>query len=350
MELKAPGESLLIRLVESVEKGVGALTRPWQIRREGAARADVEVLRELKLGAARALVQRARAGEPEALRILMGENPEFGTLSAQVPRDEGADSGLEVIELASRDAALARIDESLNVLQAAQYAAEALPSDAGERAAPDAFVSDDWLRHWRNHAKLASADDLQLLWGEVLAGEVSAPGSFSLRTLHTLGTLSRGEAELVRQVAPFTSLHSALITGVSAATESPGMKLMKDRGVSLENLLRLEEIGIISGVTGSLNLEFDSNTESSFNRLLGFWDVGMIVRKETAKASLRFDVIAITPVGMDILRLVRPQADPDYLRLLASQLAGLGFDVALVDIAPAADAKTWIAVSPPRKV
>ena len=51
--MKAPGEELVIRLWETlVERGIGGLLRPWQIRREGMARLDVRRQEVLMLAAA----------------------------------------------------------------------------------------------------------------------------------------------------------------------------------------------------------------------------------------------------------------------------------------------------------
>jgi len=41
--LEAPGENLLIKLWETLaDKGIGSLFKPWQIKREGKATAEVQ--------------------------------------------------------------------------------------------------------------------------------------------------------------------------------------------------------------------------------------------------------------------------------------------------------------------
>lgn len=44
---------------------------------------------------------------------------------------------------------------------------------------------------------------MQVLWGKLLAGEIKKPGSFSLRTLSTLKTMSQQEAEIFNECSQF---------------------------------------------------------------------------------------------------------------------------------------------------
>lgn len=54
----------------------------------------------------------------------------------------------------------------------------------------------DWMHDFYNICQDVSDDDLQLLWARILAGEVSTPGSFTVRTMQLLKTLTVREAQL----------------------------------------------------------------------------------------------------------------------------------------------------------
>lgn len=75
------------------------------------------------------------------------------------------------------------------VQEAAEHIAENSKDDdvAGE---PD----EDWLNAFARFADDASSDRLQSLFGRILAGEIVAPGSFSLRTLRAVSELDQGVA------------------------------------------------------------------------------------------------------------------------------------------------------------
>jgi uncharacterized repeat protein (TIGR03899 family) len=79
-----------------------------------------------------------------------------------------------------------------NVEQITQVAAEEL-SDATDKIEGD--VDSDWITRFFRIAEDISSEQMQSLWGKVLAGEVKKPGSYSLRTLELLKNLSQSEAE-----------------------------------------------------------------------------------------------------------------------------------------------------------
>ena len=63
IDLTLPGEKLLVRLWETVaQKGVSALLRPWQLRREGRALADVRREDSLSLAQTELDVEHIRSG------------------------------------------------------------------------------------------------------------------------------------------------------------------------------------------------------------------------------------------------------------------------------------------------
>ena len=52
----------------------------------------------------------------------------------------------------------------------------------------------DWFLRFFESASNVSNEDMQKLWATILAGEVTNPGSFSLRTLDTVYNMSQNEA------------------------------------------------------------------------------------------------------------------------------------------------------------
>jgi hypothetical protein len=64
-------------------------------------------------------------------------------------------------------------------------------------------VDSDWLYRWKERAERVSIEEMQRLWAKILAGEIGCPGSYSLRTLELLFSLTRGEAKLITEAAKF---------------------------------------------------------------------------------------------------------------------------------------------------
>lgn len=98
-------------------------------------------------------------------------------------------------------------------------------------------ISKDWMNRFIAHAGEISDEDMQIIWGKVLAGEVVAPKSFSLRTLETLTNMSPDEAALFARVAEFIVQDSYLLNND---------EFNKKYGVRYSDILNLEEIGLVN--------------------------------------------------------------------------------------------------------
>ena len=96
-------------------------------------------------------------------------------------------------------------------------------------------VDEDWLFRWRDAASLVSSEELQALWGRVLAGEIKSPGSFSLRTLEFLKNISHEEALTIAKLAPFVIDDNCIFRNE---------KLLDSEGITFGFLLKLQNLGI----------------------------------------------------------------------------------------------------------
>ncbi len=64
-------------------------------------------------------------------------------------------------------------------------------------------IDPDWLIRFFNSVEDISNEQMQYLWGKILAGEIKQPNSFSMRTLNIIKNLTQSEAELFREVSPY---------------------------------------------------------------------------------------------------------------------------------------------------
>jgi Protein of unknown function (DUF2806) len=126
----------------------------------------------------------------------------------------------------------------MNKAMVMRFAIEDVESDASTTDA-SSDIEDDWLNLFARLAEDKSSEELQRLFGRILAGEIRKPGSFSLRTIQLMATISRREAE---QLANFLSY---AIGGAVPFTELEGID--PDRpliGPSVALRLAMEELGI----------------------------------------------------------------------------------------------------------
>lgn len=236
-------------------------------------------------------------------------------------RIEPAFAITKAVEYGNRAAAAAAARSEINASKAILLAEEQLANDLQEPV--ERQVDEDWLLLWREHAGKVSTEDLQRMWGSVLAGEIKAPGSYSIRTMELLKTLSKPEAELISKVASY------VIDGRIARSQND---FLTSKGVSFSMLLRLQEMGVVSGVEATgLHTNYRSLIEGKFLHGLVSHNKVLIVEHDDPTQTLKFEVYILTEVGRQILGLGSFEPDVEYLRLVGKVFIEKGFTVSLAD-------------------
>lgn len=326
--MDVPGEKLLIKLWESIaDRGIGSLLKPWQMRREGRAAIDVKRDELLALAQAEVDASAIRSGQKVLLRDgTVSEHPR--EIYAALPAPSSEQLLLPAIEeIAERNTRADAIRREISLSKAVMYAEEELAQDPGEPSSNT--VSDDWLLRWRECAANVSSDELQSLWGKVLAGEVKNPGRYSLRTLEFLRNLSQDEAKAIEKLSPFV-VNDIVFRGDKALLES--------EGVTFSLLLAMQELGIVSGVDAlGLEITWSSLAQDRFERALVSYGRVLMVKHIDPAKKLKVQMYQVTNLGRQILRLGNFQANETYLRALGTSIKSQGFDVDMGICVPVSD-------------
>ncbi|WP_421258284.1 DUF2806 domain-containing protein [Aeromonas sp. 600886] len=323
--MEFPGEKLVIKLWETLaEKGIGSLLTPWQTIREGRARNEVRHQELLMLAQAEKDAADVRAGRKQLrsdgtlMLTSVDQSSTDITIESRIEPTLGLPNALNAAVTCSAVNA-ARIE--LNSAKAVIYAEEQLANDP--QTPPDREIDEDWLFAWRDYAGKVSAEDLQRLWGSVLAGEIKSPGRYSIRTLEFLKTLSKPEADVISKIARYA------IDGRIARGQK---QYLDERGLTFGLLLRLQEMGVVSGVEAvGLNTSYKTVVEGKFIKALLSNGKALIVEHDDPTKVLKLEVYLLTEVGSQILGLGSFEPDLDYLRLVGKQIVSQGFTVQLCD-------------------
>jgi hypothetical protein len=322
--LNFPGEKLVIRLWETLaEKGIGSLLSPWQTIREGRARNEVRRQELLMLAQAEMDAADLRAGRKRLLSdgSLMPASP---VESAATDVGGRIEPTLFLTNAVSSGAVAAQANSArseINASKAIIFAEEQLAND--QQSPPDRSVDDDWLFVWREHAGKVSAEDLQRLWGSVLAGEIKSPGKYSIRTLEFLKTLSKSEAETISMLATYV---------IDSRIAREQKDYLQSNGVTFNLLLGMQELGIISGVEAvGLNTTYKSVVSDKFVRALVSHGKALIVEHEDKEKSFSLEVYLLTEVGRQILGLGSFEPDVQYMRRVGQEILKQGFRVRIAD-------------------
>ena len=171
----------LTKLVEVVSQGIGKLSRPYLIKKEADAKAyEIQTI-------------------ANAIRSNFLPSGKIAYENQQVVIDSG---NAEEIQEHVEERILSRlvyqeVKRQTNIEEITQYAADQLKD---EKSVSNEKVDEDWISRFFGIAQDISSEEMKMLWGRVLAGEVKRPKSYSLRTLELFKNLTKEDAEIFTRV------------------------------------------------------------------------------------------------------------------------------------------------------
>ena len=291
----------LTKLIEVVSSAVGAAYRPKAIRDEADAQAY-----------ARKALAKADAEAAIETRTLQ--------LTSSLDRVQQALRDHPELAERARQRLLAReVEGQLNVESIADFAATALPP-----AVSTTPVSADWRRKFFQEAEGVCEEDMQLLWGKVLAGEVTSPGSYSTRTLDTLRQLSRAEAELFRKACAI-----AMSGGWIAVPNGDMNSSLKPFGLMYSDILSLRDAGLVLDGDG-IHKDFSQSErlpDGNIRPIILINNSVFIELSGPAAAVMRIPALAFTRAGHELQQLNGSSETAPYFSVLATSLRQRGIVV-----------------------
>jgi hypothetical protein len=335
-----PGEKALMKLSDLVSDGIGGIFAPNQIKRIGKAEVDAKRDEMLMIAQTEQQIADIKAGKlqyTEDHKLITVGSEANVKLFVETQRSNKVEPYLNLANLDRQGKTRKQIQamqEEVNLTKTVLLAEQELES--GKYEANDDPVDPDWFTRWRDNAEKVSNDYLQTLWARVLAGEVTTPGTYSLRTLDLLKSLSKNEAELISKLGEF------IINGrvIKSVIDTRGLggesdiveKMMNQKGLHFTNLLYLQEIGIISGVDSiGLTTKYISVDPSGFIKALTSKSSALVVRHADSKKKLEFNVLLSSQLGQEVFNLADFKTDKEYLKVIAQDVANAGFDVQIGD-------------------
>ncbi|MXX93236.1 MAG: DUF2806 domain-containing protein [Chloroflexi bacterium] len=310
------------KLVDYAASGIGAVAgpmlAPWRAGREAkarliSARATAEEMTVLASGQAKSLdiITQARKLANLSLKDVdltaVGETTMEGLVAQRIEYQEAK-----------------RQD---NIKQVVSIAAEEL----GEKTVQNHEPDHDWTARFFNEVQDVTNDDMQHLWGKVLAGEVQRPGSTSLRTLSLLRNLDQRTAKLFVQLCSLAiaSMDDMRVLHFDNYDNGNGLKKY---GIDYGKLNTLEENQLIRpdynswrdyaasvgrglpGLAAGVHRPM-VRVPFSFQRKYWFLSTTNGLRPER---ELRLYGMALSQAGLELSRFVQIEPAPEYASDLRS--------------------------------
>lgn len=277
----------LTKLIETVSGGIGKLYEPTHIKRIAKAKA-------------------------EEVKLLGGAITELDSIPAKYDTGKIVIDGTDYSELAKRAQgrlALQELKKQNNIDRVVGYAAQNLSNLTEVSNEP---VDLDWTTRFFDAVSDVSTDEMQILWGKILAGEVNKPGSFSFRTLEAVRNMSKKEAEL------FSFLATVITNAEAEMFVISDTLLLNKYRISYGSIMLLDECGLINS-SGTLSY----NPIVSKTKVLHIYNkkrIAFVSGKTEEDQKISFGVHTLTRVGKELITVVDVEPNNDYLCDLAKHI------------------------------
>lgn len=290
------------QLVENISRGLGKLTTAHLLKKQAsaAAKATRDISQEMK-----------RAGLlPVAGEVNIEERARVRLHYQEVQRQ----SNLESVSTAA--------------IEELRDAGDMLPPHTSTAGMQTQEVSADWLARFMLHAQHVTAEEMQRVWGRVLAHETTKPGTFSFRALDTLSTMSQQDALAFQRVC-YLTYHLPEKSGVllhhgyGTIPAQPLIEPLK-KVLNLDDLSLMQTFGLFypDSFLGQLLIPTEDGTTRL--RISG---MDLVVSHRERK---EFDLgpqYRMTPLGMELMRLIDEQPNLEYVDIIRQSLEGQGYSV-----------------------
>jgi hypothetical protein len=209
-----------------------------------------------------------------------------------------------------------------NIQSITQKAIDALPDTVDDKP-----VDEDWIAEFFEHCKNVGSEEMQILWGRLLAGEVAEPGSFSKRTLDFVKSLSTEEAQLFtgycrllmtfhNQDCPFRMSFDAIDS------------YLKEKVSDYEYWGHLSDIGLVH------NGGFMSEEKEATCHHIHYFDrefqtqipgCGKFLPK------ILFSIDRLTMIGIELFHIAHPEPDYEYFNQFLSLSEQNGIKITVIN-------------------
>jgi len=295
-----------------INNGLGALFKPWQIKRVALAEA-ISKRKQMLIEA---------QTEMDIIKIKSGA----------VTIDDKGEKTLsnDLIDALLMDENLQVIKRKMNLLNAVDKTFTLLESDTEKCDERSEKPSDEWFDRWREYSEKANTEEVQNLWARILNQEIRYGGSVSLRTLDFIRSVSTNEAKLIEKVFSF-SIENLLVYNITNDTSDltdDKKSLLPKMGVTKHALSELQYLGIIEGVNSfGVISDIPSSFTDKYYQKIEIGDKNITISNMDKNSKVFFLSYQFTILGLELIKILQLKKDIAYFIQLFNNLRAKGFEV-----------------------
>lgn len=240
------------------------------------------------------------------------------------------DSSLAQIAVQTHASKILR--QQKNAIKILQHATEEVSNSTPDDDATEIKeISEDWLNAFESEAVNMSSEQMQRLFGKMLAGEIRRPSTYSVRTVKLMGQMDADVAEIFRRFCSLCCAYRVgkerkIIDGRALALGVNNQTALHDFGLPFSQMLMLEEYGLIAGIDPtSFPYDISLTRESYDGNIpvlpLAYSNELYMLHPKPPKTEKDFDGygifgVGLSRVGRELLNIVELEENPKYTKAL----------------------------------
>lgn len=310
------------KLIDILSKSVGRISKPYFDKKD----VDTKAYEIEKLAEARAKEMKIIAtAVNENFQITGGIDYKEEKIAICSPKEFTAENkqpiqfNPPIQERTEERVNFQELKKQLNIENVSAFAAEELKD---EPLVTDEPLDEDWTTRFFRIAEDISNEDMQALWGKILAGEIKQPKTYSLRTLELIRNLSKNEADTFMKVANF-AIKSG--NGNYIFKGGDNNKLNKDYNITYNDIALLKEIGLIQP-GDFVNHQFLQQSVDT-QRILTTGNIAIFVQVKANTPKIEMPVDVFSTTGNELLKLIKPIPNFDYLKYFSNSIKNENIEV-----------------------
>ncbi|MBF6058012.1 DUF2806 domain-containing protein [Thiomicrorhabdus heinhorstiae] len=285
----------LTKLIEVVSSGIGAVSQPYLIAKNAEAKVkEIQAISDAlhEVAEKHHLPVTYNNGQVE-----IWQKPEDKTLV------------LESSSSSERAALRADYQERKRQRNIESVTAAAAIELANADDVPNEELDEDWITRFFNSAQDVSSEQMQELWGKILAGEIKKPGQYSLKTLDFLKNLTKKDASQIEKVCKLAlRYHHMSFIGIN------DKKWLEDqRAIVPGDHFALGELGVLYPTDLRIRMFRTPDVEEDY-LLHGSFILSL--KRGEIKSEISLPMWKFTVIGTELLSLLPPSDDLEYLRVI----------------------------------
>lgn len=324
---------LFERMWLTVEKCGGSYFRPRIIKRDGKARLELEALEKLMAVQTEKRINLLRQDttntniDMNALERIVNQDLKLIDPEEKIRKEPYLEYTKHISNHLTENIMRKEFQKEINFAKAIDIAADILSQDNSEP--PKEQVEQDWLYRFREVASNTTTEEIQQLWGRILAGEIKSPGKHSLRTLEFIKNLTQKEAKQIEKLFSFV-INNQFIARSFKGFYDYESDLLNSK-LSFDYLSEMQGLGIISGVEADL---IDKSLPKAIKQVYYYevcfkeysdQDDCYVFTHDNRNQELVINLCLLTQLGKELYDLCHVEMDVDYLNYIIKSLEEQGF-------------------------